>query len=178
MVAGAVEILDTAGRKHRCLHPVFYAWTGTDGTHQAARRRCTYCGPCLLNKRGRRIARTLAETMAAKRTWFHTFTIGWSNYLQWLKDNRDPRWWTLSVCDDAASIQRWHDVETQRCKANYAKRLRRMGCEFRQSTNWERHESEMRHAHGFLHETGEPIVWLKLVAASFIMPKALLHCDC
>jgi hypothetical protein len=171
---GAERVFDHAGKpdKHRCLEPVITSKDTYRG-RTVNRNRCHKCDECIAHKRAVRIARTMAVTRSTHRTWFDTRTVGWPDVLQWMADYRDWRWWDLHwrERESAEARQHWFDREAQRQKANFHKRLRKLGAQFKQSTNTERHESELRHFHCFLHETADPILYLQIVAATFIMPK-------
>lgn len=189
--AGATEIIDTSGRKNRCVRPVSYAWTGVTGLRQVAVRRCMKCEPCGTQKRSVRVARTMHEVDETLRTWAATLTTGWENYQVYLEDlahrsrrkplrrrETDPRHILIAqeiASDTAEDLQKWFDRQMQRITANMVKRARRRGARIRQSTNWERHESEQRHAHTFLHEIGEPLTYYELVAATHVMPRGRRH---
>lgn len=183
---GAGHITDTAGEgDRRCLNPVTYGWDSAGGVRNIARRRCTKCQSCIAQKKRVRIRRTMNEVDDTRRTWAVTCTASRANWRGHLLDeshrNRkrrlrprnDPRdiLSRASVCDDAASLQRWDDEQMQRIKEGFVKRLRRNGGKLRQSTNWERHESEQRHAHQFTHEIDKPITQYQLIAATYIYPR-------
>jgi hypothetical protein len=172
--AGAERVFDRAGKrdKHRCTQPVI-ASKDTSRGRIVNRNRCHKCDECIAHKKSVRIARTMHVIRNTHRTWFDTRTYGWTDILQWMTDSRDQRWWDLHwrERESAEARQHWFDHEAQRQKANFHKRLRKLGAVFKQSTNTERHESELRHFHCFLHETADPILHLQLVAATFIMPK-------
>lgn len=199
-ICGPGRTVDHAGRvgKHRCLEPVINAFTKANGERNVYRSRCRKCDECMAHKRAIRIARTMHMCRVTARTWFDTRTFGWTDILQHYADARyrgrqDQRWrWDdLQLREQFGDVHRrapdfdpegetfvegnrqaWFDREAQRQKANFHKRLRKLGAAFMQSTNTELHESELKHFHSFIHETTpRPITFLQMVAATFIMPR-------
>lgn len=179
------NIHDHTGRygKHRCEDPRRWSPNPPPGhffrtTHLS---RCWKCEPCRDQKKAIRTARMMREHVRAKRTWKHTVTFSPEHWLRYLADKghgasvgflQDGVPKTGFASPEAEQIYRlWERRLAQKLRADFHKRLRKHGAEFRACANWEKHQTGQPHSHDFIHETGKPILWIQIKAASYITPR-------